>query len=185
MEQGKISRVDPFMPVNEDEVVLVIRTKDSYLRCFAQRRNGLMAVVESIDDVIRGISLGSPSSVPDVRVQSTSDQDVMFRIHEKVQQQMSEKTTEVIKGLHLIDLEEKKYFAIWCAYMRQDPDDIELLNDLYAHRKSIKEVRSTYRGGLLSEQGIYKRRRTAIRRIIKECGYTPIKRSEAESGEIC
>ena len=186
MQQGKISRVDPFMPVNEDEVVLVIRTKESYLRGFAQRRNGLLAVIESIDDVIRGISLGNLSSVPEVRVQSSKDHDIMFRIHEQIQQQMGEKTKEVMKGLHLIDLEEKKFFAIWTTYMQQDPDDIELLNDLCSHQKSIKEVRCSYRGGLLSEQGIYKRRRTAIRRIIKDCGYVPITRSnEKESGEVC
>lgn len=183
MEQEKVSRVDPFMPVNSAEVVLVIRTKDTYLKGFEQRRKGLLSVIESVDDVIRGISLGSPSSVPDVRVQSTKDQDVMFRIHEKVHQQMEDKAKEVMKGLRLIDLEERKFFAIWTAYMQQDPDDIQLLNDLYGHRKSIKEVRSSYRGGLLSEQGIYKRRRSAIGRIIKECGYVPVPRREVNDEE--
>lgn len=160
------SRVDPTKPVTEEEVLLVIRTHDTYLRGFTQRRVGLLSMAESIDDLIHSVSLRSTSATDDIRVQGgRSSYDTIYRIYETVEKQMKDQADEVWKGLWLLDAEERKFTTIWGCFMSADPEDVQLLTQLCYQKKSVKEIRAEFRGGIMSEQGIYKRRRNAIRKI--------------------
>lgn len=178
-----VTCLDALVPCTRDEVILVLREHERYLRAFARRRENIYAAAVSIDEAIREAAYRRTHGIGEAPRQGRAG-DPVYSAYSYAEDMTKKQRTFLVRRLKMLGAEERKFACIMEAFESLPPSSREFLLDKFQHGLTNEELHERHIGKLSGEESgtavrrrVEKRYNHLIGLIMEKCTYTPPERT--------
>lgn len=174
-----VTRLDALVPCTKEEILLVLKDHEAYLRAFARRRENIYTAALSMDEAIREAAYRRNHSIGEVPGRGHTG-DPVYAAFVYAEDMTRKQRSYLIRRLKMLALEERKFGCIMEAFGSLPPSSQEFLLDKFKNRMTNEELYARYIGEILPEDTATKIRRKIENRyerllglVLERCTYEP------------
>ncbi len=180
-----VTFLDAFVPCTRDEVVLVLRDHERYIRSFARRRENIYAAATSMDEAIREAAYRRTHGIGEAPRPGHVG-DPVYSAYSYAEDMTKKQRTYLLRRLKVLGAEERKFACIMEAFESLPPSSRDFLLDKFKNGLTNEELHARYFGEITGEDSEIKVRRRIENRyerllklLLARCSYEPPERRRA------
>lgn len=181
-----VTHLDGMTPCTREEVGLVLREHEAYIRTFARRRETIYTAAVSMDEAIREAAYRRRYGIGET-AGSGRDGDPVYAAFDYAEDMTRRQRSYLLRRLRMLGLEERKYGAIMEAFGSLSPSSQEFLLDKFKNGMTNEELYIRHVGKILPgdteakvKRRIEDRVSRLVRQIAERCTYEPPARTGKE-----
>jgi len=140
-----VTHLDALAPCTKEEVILVLKDHDAYLRAFARRRENIYTAAISMDEAIREAAVRRSYSIGESPAHGYPG-DPVYAAYTYAEDLTRKQRSYLVRRLRLLAMEERKFACIMEAFDTLPPSSQEFLLDRFRNGLTNEEQYLRYVG---------------------------------------